>query len=520
MKLKRFFSWRSADKPNYRIAARGDILGKDFYAGNRSKKTSFGWIKVIFFWFFLVVSAGALSYGAFFSYKIYRVGKKINIEPKKEDSYLSAMQSLVKGSEIRLKKSEEGRLNILLAGIAGKGKPGQYLTDTLMVVSVDMKTGKVAMLSIPRDLYVQIPENSRIYTKINSVYQYGLKSHPGEPALAVQTILDTVRNITSLPIDYYAILNFDGFEKIIDTVGGIHITNERDIYDPRYPGPHYSYETFELKKGFHLLDGATALKYARERHNDPEGDFGRAKRQQQILQAAKNKIFSAATFLDVFALNTLVDTLGENIQTNITPEEIGDFLELAKKSDTRNINTKVVDAWDKTSLLKVSHVFIGEKPVFALVPRVGNYSEIHDLARNIFDLNAITRAKESIAKENARIGIINTTGNANVLEQIQKVLRDNLDYQNVTKLKPANQKLLFRQNKSIVYDFTNGSKPFALNELATKLPGSVSYETSLISPMLPEQEKFDILIVIEEDLLEKYDRKEGSLEDLNKERDD
>ena len=171
--------------------------------------------------------------------------------------------------------------------------------------------------------------------------------------------------------------------------------------------------------------------------------------------------------------------------------------------------------------LKVSHVFINENSVFVLVPRVGNYSEIHELAQNIFDLNAITRTKESIAKENARVGIINTTRNVNTLEQIKKLLQENLNYQNVTNLKlPAQKVKLLNQETSTVYDLANGSKPFTTNELATKLPASVSYETVSLSSILSKPEEFDIIVLIAQDLIDKYDREEGSLEDLNKGRDD
>jgi hypothetical protein len=109
---------------------------------------------------------------------------------------------------------------------------------------------------------------------------------------------DTVTEITGLPIHYFVILDFDGFEKIIDTVGGVRINAERDFLDTRYPGKNYGYETFQLSKGWHSLDGATALKYVRERHADPEGDFGRAKRQQETIRAVRDKVFSVPTFLN------------------------------------------------------------------------------------------------------------------------------------------------------------------------------------------------------------------------------
>jgi len=177
-----------------------------------------------------------------------------------------------------------------MLGVAGKGKPGQNLTDTIMIASINPKTNQVALLSIPRDLYVTIPGNNAAM-KINAVYQYGLNSTNNDEQKASQMLKSAINNITGLDINYYIVLNFDGFTRVVDTIGGVNITSARDIHDARYPGPNYSYETFDLSAGFHHLDGATALQYARERHDDPEGDFGRAKRNKIFFRLPKAKYF-------------------------------------------------------------------------------------------------------------------------------------------------------------------------------------------------------------------------------------
>ena len=107
------------------------------------------------------------------------------------------------------------------------------------------------------------------------------------------------------------------------------------------------------------MDGNTALMYVRERHDDPLGDFGRAKRQQVVLQAAKNKLFSIQTLLNPLALNDLLNNLGDNIKTDIGLDDLESFLYWSKVSDTQNITNAVVDAWNPDSLLKVSHVTVG-----------------------------------------------------------------------------------------------------------------------------------------------------------------
>jgi LCP family protein required for cell wall assembly len=364
-------------------------------------------------------------------------------------------------------------------------------------------------------LYAKVP-NLDYVSKINTIYQLELNDQTKNTDEKMQPLLATVKDITALDIDYYVVLNFSGFRQAIDNIGGVNITSDRDLYDAHYPGPHYSYETFSLSKGFHHLDGATALQYARERHDDPQGDFGRALRQQQIMQAAKNKIFSAATFFNPLALNSLLDTLGDNVVTNISPDEIGSFLELSKKLDTQNITNVVLDAWNKDSLLQIVHVPVADTSFSALVPRVGNYSETRDLAQNIFDLDALKRKRAEIANEGANIAIINQSGNSIITSRIQKLLSENLDYKNVTVLNIPNKPL---SDASTVYDLTDGTKPFTANELVTKLPAAIAYGSNIPYPTSQGSKQFDIVVVLGKDLVAKYTMEQGTIGDLNNDRD-
>jgi len=190
------------------------------------------YILISAFLFFLAVAA----YASFFVWKIYSTGEKITIIPKEDSSLLDKFESLIsKKKLVKLKGEENSRINILLLGIAGKGKAGTNLTDTIMIASLDTKNNQVALLSIPRDFYAMIPDD-KLQMKINSVYQYGLNKYRDSDR-SVKVLESVISDMTSLPINYYAILNFDGFEKAIDAIGGINVMNERDIYDSRYPGP-------------------------------------------------------------------------------------------------------------------------------------------------------------------------------------------------------------------------------------------------------------------------------------------
>lgn len=469
----------------------------------------------LFFLLVAIIFIAGIIYGFLYLRALTKFENKITMIPEKSGSILDTLKSMTGSHPLSLKGADMERINILLLGIAGKGKTGgQNLTDTIMVASLNTKTDQVALISIPRDFYVKVP-GSDSAMKINSIYQYGI-GNSGSEKDGAELVEKTVENVTSLPINYYVILNFDGFKEVIDSIGGVNIMNERDIYDARYPGPGYSYETFELKKGFYNLDGGLALKYVRERHADPEGDFGRAKRQQQVMQSAKNKIFSLSSMLNVFAMSDLLEKLGDNIKTSVTRDEIGDFIELAKKIDTNNINNVVIDAWNKESLLKVSHIFYGENGetrAFVLIPRVGNYSEIQDLSQNVFDLNTIKRRKEEIFKEGAKVAIINKSGNAELLGKITKLLKENFDYQDVTVLFDPQKNT---EDTTTAFDLTNGLTPFTLDELASKIPAKASYSPSDSYRKIIERSVPDILIVLGKDITPQYNMEEDSIEDYEK----
>ena len=174
-------------------------------------------IKIIL-WLILLILLGAIVYGAFLLYRINSLSNQVS--DNKSVGIFSTLSSIVKSAEskkINLKQSADGRINVLLLGVAGKGKPGQNLTDTIILLSINLKTNQVALLSLPRDFYV--PDMNM---KINAVYQAGLNNAKSDSE-AITPLLDTIKNITSQEVDYYAVLNFDGFKKTIDAIGGVNI---------------------------------------------------------------------------------------------------------------------------------------------------------------------------------------------------------------------------------------------------------------------------------------------------------
>lgn len=402
----------------------------------------------------MLLSAGIV----FLGWKFFAVSERIHIEnPSARGTYENLSSILPGGEREKLRGEDEGRINILLLGRAGEKYPGKHLTDTVMLASIDTKEHRAGFLSLPRDLYAPIP-GTNLYTKLNSLYQYGLSS--GDDADIVRR---AVEHMTGVDVPYFISLDFDGFERIIDDLGGVKIYSERDIRDTRYPGKNYSYETFELSAGWHELDGKTALKYARERHSDPEGDFGRAKRQQQIIKAAQEKAFSAKTYLNAFTITRLFETLGDSVRTNLSIAEIASLAELGKTTDLRNASTVVVDAWRKESLLRVSHVEVSGVRAFILVPRTGNWSEIREVSAHIFDQEDIRKRTEQVALEAPSILVISRPEDASkaaaFARTVKGALGSGLDVD--TAISPTLEKSV----KSAIMDRTSLGKPYSFDSL-------------------------------------------------------
>lgn len=457
----------------------------------------------LFFLFAAAIILSVVGAFAFFGYKSLRVSENIRIENKASSSFLSQAKNLassfVAEKRAPLRGETDGRVNILLLGRAGERYPGKNLTDTVMMMSVDTEQRKVALLSLPRDLYAPIPDTD-LYTKINSMYQYGLGRGEG-----IDPIRKTVEHITGQPLHYFVVLDFDGFEKAVEALGGIPIDVVRDFHDERYPGKHYSYETFEIRKGWQTLDGATALKYVRERHDDPEGDFGRAKRQQQVLQAIRDKAFSVGTFLNVFAVNGLLDALGESVKTDMDIGDLAGFIELSKTIDTRNIASVVVDAWKKESLLRVSHIQVGPVAAFILVPRIGSWSEIHDVAENIFRLDALKERQAKVTAENAAVAILYGKSDSTLAQKLGRLIRDGMSLGSVD-LVPLGA-LENRPERSIITDRSGLRKPFSLDELLKRF--SLERVDSLAYAVSATRDP-DLIIVIGDDMADMLDFEENT----------
>lgn len=202
------------------------------------------------------------------------------------------------------------RLNVLLIGLDRRpGESAVARADTLIVATVDPARPYVGMLSIPRDLWVTLPDGSE--NRINTAHFFAEANAEGSgPAAAVSTVASNF----GLTLNRYVRIDFAGFVRIIDSVGGITVNVEHPLVDYDYPTYDYGIQTISFDVGVQHLDGERALQYARSRHSS--SDFDRAKRQQIVIAAFARRLLEPDAWLRFPALFTAITT---SIDTNLTP---------------------------------------------------------------------------------------------------------------------------------------------------------------------------------------------------------
>lgn len=180
------------------------------------------------------------------------------------------------------------QLTVLVAGLDSR-EPGQpENADVFIIARVDVPRATVRAVSVPRDLYVNIPGFG--YDKITRTYDFGSKANGGAFKFGAQTMIDTVAENFGIVADAVVATTFTGFEQVIDAVGGIDVENPYDLYDGEFPTPDYGIKEIFFPAGTIHLNGYDALDYVRTRHQD--SDTGRVMRQQLVLLALLRKVTS------------------------------------------------------------------------------------------------------------------------------------------------------------------------------------------------------------------------------------
>jgi hypothetical protein len=210
------------------------------------------------------------------------------------------------------------------------------------------------------------------------------------------------------------------------------------------------------------------------------------------MQAVRDKIFSTGTFLNIFTLSRLLDTLGNSIKTDITPEEMESFLSLVRTLDTKNIATVVIDAWKKESLLRVSHIPTPNGNAFVLLPRTGNWKEIQALAHHVFSLENLKQERERIIAERSSLLILSSSDQGDLANTLQQFLIDELGFDEVT----ISVNLEDVPKHSTISENADGRKPYSQNALLSRFDLSKESSSERIHP------RTDFVLKIGEDMEE------------------
>jgi LCP family protein required for cell wall assembly len=353
------------------------------------------------------------------------------------------------------------RVNVLVLGI--DRRPSEKCpcrTDTMILVTLDPKAYTAGVLTIPRDLYVTIPTVGE--NRINTAAFYGeLYKYPGGgPGLAKKTIEYNFGR----PVHYYVLVDFAGFRKVVDALGGIDIDVPKPINDPEYPDENFGYSPLYIPAGRIHMNGDLALKYARTRHQD--GDFGRSKRQIQVLMAIRDK----ALRLDILPkLPALLQSMWGTLETDMNPTEVLALAQVGAKVKTENIKSGSIDQ-TMTVQFRTSN---GADVLWFDRAKVGQLIE-----QIIPQDNVGGDLASRVQQEGARITILNGTTTPQLAERTAKYLQT----QNFQIASYGNADR-FDYPKTVLIDY-NGKKVASLSAL-TKIfhvePNNIRYVSNVNS---------------------------------------
>lgn len=233
------------------------------------------------------------------------------------------------------------RFTVLVMGL--DRRPGErglaYRTDTMMLISLNPDSGEMGILSIPRDLYFDVPGYS-VPQRVNSAMVLGeLDQVNYGPRLAMQTVQYNL----GMRVHNYIVMDFQAVVEIVDILGGLDIDVPYDIADYEYPDMNYGYDPLILRAGMQHMDGLTALKFARTRHGD--NDFERARRQQMVIYALRDHVLDSNLLPQLILQSpTLLSSLDDNLYTDLQVDQIIQLALYLKDISQENIRTGVIDS--------------------------------------------------------------------------------------------------------------------------------------------------------------------------------
>ncbi len=281
-------------------------------------------------------------------------------------------------------KESDGRTNILLLGSDKRdgGPVTSVLTDTILIASIGKVDNDVVLISLPRDLWI-----AEYHDKINAIYSIAERNQKGT---GPQELSKVIAGVTGIPIHYYALVTFDLFTQAIDALGGITVKVDNSFTDYYYPvagkenaPDNERYITVHFDAGGQTMNGEKALQFVRSRHGDGvEGtDFARAKRQQKIIAALKDKALSLQTLVNIDKIKGLYDAYANNVDTNIDFPTVERFYLLTHQIDLNKVVSIVLQdersSADEGGLLYAPQDTTLYNGAYVLLPKTGDFTQIH-----------------------------------------------------------------------------------------------------------------------------------------------
>jgi polyisoprenyl-teichoic acid--peptidoglycan teichoic acid transferase len=310
------------------------------------------------------ITGTSLAIGRFTS-----ISDKIFVGNSKKGIF-GAMQNLWKATtgNTTLVGEKENRISILLLGIGGEGHEGPYLTDSIVLVQIEPQTKHITLISIPRDyLLAAAPLPGR---KINAAFAEGFASSNKNWNTAGTWAIQAVEKISGQTIPYFAVVDFAGFAKAIDEIGGVEVTIDTTFTDFTFPNNTNGYlPPVTFTKGTEHMDGKRALIFARSRHAaGTEGsDFARSSRQQKIVQAFKQQVVSKNIVTEPQTINKLLDVFANHFHTNLDPAELYRLYTLSKDLKKEDITS--ISLSPQTGL--ICDRILAETGAYVLAPCAG-----------------------------------------------------------------------------------------------------------------------------------------------------
>jgi len=283
------------------------------------------------------------------------------------------------------------RVNLLLLGYGGAGHDGAYLTDSLMLASIDGRSGAVTLVSIPRDLWVTIPKgkyNGAYQAKVNEAFAVG--GNRGDRDEGMRLAAAAVSDVVGLPIGRTVAIDFRAFRTVVDRIGGIDVTVDRS-FASLYPASDSATDDrwieVAFKAGPQHMDGETALRYSRARYADGvEGsDFARSARQQKVILATRDKVAATGAAQSLLGL---LDALRDNVRTDLSLADMRALADVAKDYDDAST---VKAALTNHNVLQNYSIQFADGLGFTLQPRVDGWGGVREYVRRLVDFPASLR---------------------------------------------------------------------------------------------------------------------------------